>query len=212
MAVKTFWDRIAGIYDLSERFNRRAVQGMTARVLGCIPAGASFLECAAGTGVISAAAAPRAGRVLCTDTSLPMLEQARRRAGRLGLKNIDFAPRDIFHLPDGDGTWDAVCAANVLHLLADPATAVKELWRVTAPGGVLILPTFLLGGTRPFFRFLIFCYRALGFRPKRLWTMDTYRAFFQRLPLPNGEYVLVEGHLPVGVAVFRKPQPALEES
>lgn len=209
---KTFWDRVAGVYHLSEATNKQAVEGMAARVLGLVPAGASVLECAGGTGVISAAVAPRAGTVLCTDLSLPMLEQAQKRAARLGLANISFAERDIFHLPDKDGAWDVVCAGNVLHLLDNPALAVAELWRVTAPGGLLILPTFLMGGAKPVFRLLAAGYRLLGFRARRKWTMERYRTFFEGLPLPPGEYSQVDGRLPVGMAVFRKPQQRSEES
>lgn len=36
-------------------------------------------------------------------------------------------------------------AGNVLHLLAEPERALKELVRVTRPGGVIALPTYVNG-------------------------------------------------------------------
>lgn len=202
---RTFWDRVAGLYDLAELANRQAVQGMAEAAARRVPVGSYMLECAAGTGEISLAAAPFAERVLCTDLSVPMLEQARRKAAQKGLSNIEFAQRDLFRLPDADGTFGVVCAANVLHLLDRPEQAAAELWRVTAPGGLLLLPTFLMGEAGPLMRFFVAVYRLLGFRQKHAFTRQSYRAFFQGLGLPLLELAVVPGRLPVGLAVLQKP-------
>lgn len=202
----TFWDRVAGLYDLAERANGTAVDGCAAAVAALVPEGASLLECAAGTGAVSLAAAGRAGRVLCTDLSQPMLDRARAKAAGLGRANIAFARRDLFHLPEGDGTFDVVCAANVLHLLDRPGDAVAELWRVTAPGGLLVLPTFLMGEAGPLFRALVACGRLLGFRQRQRFTLEGYRAFLAGLGLPPGSLCRIQGRLPVGLAVFPKPE------
>lgn len=203
---RTFWDRIAGLYDLAESANRRAVRGMAVAAAHRVPVGSYMLECAAGTGEISLAAAPFAGRVLCTDLSLSMLERAKQKAVRRGLSNIEFAQRDLLHLPDPDGSFGAVCAANVLHLLDAPEVAVAELWRVTAPGGILILPTFLMGEAGPVMRVLVSLYRLLGFRQKHLFTRQSYRTFFEGLDLPVSQLTVVQGRLPVGLAVLQKPK------
>ena len=202
---RTFWDNIAGLYDLAEKTNGKAVRGMAGEVTRRLPENAEFLECAAGTGEISLAAAPFARRVVCTDLSLPMLDRARQKAARQGLTNIEFQQRDLFHLPEEDGTYGAVCAANVLHLLDDPAKAVAELWRVTAPGGILLLPTFLMGESGPLMNALVSLYRLLGFRQKHTFTRQSYRAFFEGLGLPLAELAVVPGRMPVGLAVLRKP-------
>lgn len=190
--ARTFWDRFAGLYDLAESANRRAVRGMAGAAARLVPAGSDMLECAAGTGEISLAAAPFAKRILCTDLSIPMLERARRKAARQGLSNIEFARRDLLHLPDPDGAFGAVCAANVLHLLDAPERAVAELWRVTAPGGALM-------------RGLIALYRLLGFRQKHLFTRRSYQAFLDGLGLPPSRLTVIPGRLPVGLAVIQKP-------
>ena len=64
---RTFWDRVAGLYDLFEWSNRKVNTAARARVGELVPAGARVLDCAAGTGEFSLAAAKRAGSVLCTD-------------------------------------------------------------------------------------------------------------------------------------------------
>ena len=82
--MTAFWDRWARLYDLTQWTNRRANAAAAARTAERIPAGARVLDCAAGTGLFSLAAAERAASVLCTDLSEAMLEQARRRNWRSG--------------------------------------------------------------------------------------------------------------------------------
>lgn len=202
---RSFWERFAFLYDLAEGTNAKAVRGMVTAVAQQVPAGASVLECAAGTGEISLAAAPKAGHVLCTDLSRAMLDRAFGKARRLGLANVDFALRDLLHLTDPDECFDVVIAANVLHLLDAPEAAIRELWRVTRPGGLLILPTFLMGEAGLGFRVLIRLYRLLGFRSKREYTPADYRAMVEGCGLGSLEYSVVPGRLPVGLAVLTKP-------
>lgn len=201
----TFWDRIAGLYDLAERFNKKAVGGMVDEVVRRLPPEAALLECAAGTGEISLAAAPCVRRVVCTDLSLPMLEQARAKAERLGLKQITFEQRDLLHLPEPDGSYGAVCAANVLHLLDEPEKAVAELWRVTAPNGILFLPTFLTKEPSLLMKGALALYRLLGYRSAHQFSQESYRKLFVDMKLPVKELIIVPGKMPVGIAVLQKP-------
>ena len=181
--MSTFWDRWARFYDLAERSNRAVNRAAAARVGSLVPPGARVLDCAAGTGEFSLAAAGRASSVLCTDLSLPMLDQARRKAKKRGLSNISFARRDVTALSDRDGSFDAVIAANVLHLLPEPEKAVRELWRVAAPGGRLILPTYLQGRAGAACGAMIKIYQGVGFHYEHAFTPETYRQFLEGLEL-----------------------------
>ena len=203
--LTTFWDRWARFYDLTQWTNRRANGAAAARTAELVPAGARVLDCAAGTGLFSLVAAERAGVVLCTDLSEAMLEQAKRKARRRGLTNLDFARRDLTALPDPDGAFDAVIAANVLHLLPESEEAVRELWRVTAPGGRLLLPTYLQGKTGAAYGAVIKIYQGVGFHYEHAFTPETYRAFLERLGLGRVTVEVVPGRLPVGLAMLRRP-------
>ena len=205
--MSTFWDRWARFYDLTQWTNRQA-NAAAARTAARIPAGARVLDCAAGTGLFSLAAAERAGFVLCTDLSEAMLEQAKRKARRRGLANLDFARRDLTALPDPANSFDAVIAANVLHLLPAPDKAVRELWRVTAPGGRLLLPTYLQGKTGAAYGAVIKIYQGVGFHYEYAFTPETYRAFLERLDLGHVTVEVIPGRLPVGLAVLQKPKPS----
>lgn len=201
----TFWDRWARVYDRAQWTNRRVNAAAAARTAALVPPGARVLDCAAGTGLFSLAAAERAGFVLCTDLSEAMLEQARKKAVRRGLSNVAFARRDLLALPEADGAFDAVIAVNVLHLLPAPERAVRELWRVTAPGGVLLLPTYLQGKAGAVSGTVIKIYHGMGFHYERAFTPESYRAFLESLHLGPAELEIIPGPLPVGLAVLRKP-------
>lgn len=202
--MSTFWDRVAGLYDLFEWSNRKVNAAARARVGELVPAGARVLDCAAGTGEFSLAAAKRAGSVLCTDQSEAMLDRARKKARKRGLSNVSFARRDITALPDPDGSYDAVIAANVLHLLDAPGIAVRELWRVTAPGGRLILPTYLQGKTGAAYGTMIKIYQGVGFHYEHAFTPETYRGFLERLELAPVAVEVIPGRLPEGIGVLEK--------
>ena len=178
-----FWDRVAGLYDWVELTNRRVNSAAAVRVARLVPEGAKVLDCAAGTGLFALAAARRADSVLCTDLSQAMLSRAEKKARKQGLSNICFAVRDLTALPEGNGSFDVVIAANVLHLLPEPETAVRELWRVTAPGGRLILPTYLQGKAEAAYGTMIKIYQGAGFHYEHAFTPGTYRTFLENLCL-----------------------------
>lgn len=114
------------------------------------------------------------------------------------------------HLPSGTyfsfRTKTAPSALSVPPMSCTCWTRLKRPWRVTAPGGVLLLPTFLMGEAGPVMRVLIALYRLLGFRQKHMFTRRSYRAFLESLGLPVSELTVVPGRLPVGLAVLQKPE------
>ncbi len=202
--MSTFWDRWARFYDLAQWSNRAVNQAAAFRTAELVPIGARVLDCAAGTGEFSLAAARRAGSVLCTDQSLPMLERARKKARKQGLANITFSQRDVTALSDPDSSFEAVIAANVLHLLPKPEQAVRELWRVTAPGGRLILPTYLQGRAGTAYGTMIQIYQGVGFHYEYAFTPETYRMFLDRLRLAPVTVEVIPGRLPEGIALLEK--------
>ena len=202
--MSTFWDRVAWLYDLVERSNRAVNTAAAARTAQLVPAGARVLDCAAGTGEFSLAAAKRAGTVLCTDQSQAMLKQARKKAARRKVTNIRFAQRDVTALSDPDGSFEAVIAANVLHLLSQPEKAVRELWRVTAPGGRLILPTYLQGRVGTAYGTMIKIYQGVGFHYEHAFTPETYREFLERLKLAPVALEVIPGGVPEGIGILEK--------
>lgn len=197
----SFWDKIARFYDISQKFNSKSYREMTNEIRELVPFGAQVLDCAAGTGLLTEAAAEKAEKVLCTDLSMPMLEQARKKCRKKNINNVSFAERDITALSDLDESYDVVIAGNVLHLLDDPEKAVHELFRVTRVGGILILPTFLmLKKESP----LVRAYKLIGFNPSKAYSPDEYRKMLEGCNIGEVKFRVIQGKIPCGLAVIRK--------
>lgn len=195
----TFWDKIAWLYDFAESLNPKTYRAMLAGIKTVVPQGANVLDCAAGTGELSVAAAEKAGHVLCTDMSLPMLERARKKSVRKGIKNISFGERDIFSLPDEDNTYDVSMAGNVLHLLEEPEKAVKELCRVTKQGGRVIVPTFMAKNSNP----LIKIYTLLGYKAFASYTVESYTKMLESCGCGPVKVTKISGLVPVAFGVIK---------
>ncbi|MCB1318772.1 MAG: ArsR family transcriptional regulator, partial [Leptospiraceae bacterium] len=89
-----------------------------------------------GGGELSAMLARRVGRLICIDQSANMLERARRI---IDSPQVEFRLGAIEHLPLGNAEARTVIASMVLHHVPDPDSAIREIVRVLAPGGRLIL-------------------------------------------------------------------------
>lgn len=195
----TFWDKTAWLYDIAESLNPKAYRGMLKGVTAVVPEGAKVLDCAAGTGELSIAAAVKAESVLCTDMSLPMLEMARKKCAEKGIKNISFGERDILHLPDGDNTYDVSIAGNVLHLLEEPEKAVRELCRVTKDGGRVIVPTFMAKNSN----LLVKLYTLLGYRAFSYYTTESYEKMLKGCGCGKVKVTKINGLIPVAFGVIK---------
>jgi ubiquinone/menaquinone biosynthesis C-methylase UbiE len=96
-----------------------------------------------GTGDIALLLAEMGHDVTGYDISPVMLERARAKAGQAGVPAA-FDLGDAYHLPLGDGSFDAVVNRLVLWTLHDPSAALLEWWRVVSPGGHIVVIDGLL--------------------------------------------------------------------
>ncbi|MFC6952292.1 class I SAM-dependent methyltransferase [Halorubellus litoreus] len=94
--------------------------------IGCGPAAAEF-DVAAGRPDVSFA---------CYDAAPAVVDANREKADREGVENVAF---DVATLPDTgiDRAFDVVYCMAVLYFVRDAEAALRELWRLTAPGGAL---------------------------------------------------------------------------
>lgn len=84
----------------------------------------------------------RARSAVGLDLSQQMLNVARARVDANGLAAVELRHGDIFATRLPDGCADLVVVHQVLHYLGDPAAAVREAGRLTAPGGRLVIVDF----------------------------------------------------------------------
>lgn len=138
-----YWERHAARYDRATLLLNRRFPEMAEAVAEAVAGVGEVLEIAAGTGLVTAAVAPRAGRYVATDRTPGMLALLERRLG--GLPQLSTQVADALDLPFADASFDAVLICNLLHLLPEPTAALAEARRVLRPGGRLIAPTFCHG-------------------------------------------------------------------
>ena len=199
-----FWDRVAKLYDPAEKLNGKAYREMCELTAKLTPRGANVLECAGGTGELSLAASKKADSVLCTDNSEKMLEVAKKKAEKEGAFHIGFEKRNIFHLDDPDETYDTVIAGNVLHLLDSPENAVREMYRVTKPGGRILLPTFMTRSHSKLSDMLLTAYKALGYKASTEYTPRSYVFMLKGCNCGTVKAKVIKGLVPVCYAVIVK--------
>lgn len=199
-----FWDKFARFYDAAEMLNGNVYGEMCETTRRLVPKGVRVLECAAGTGELSLAAAAKAKSVLCTDNSAKMLDEARRKAANRGVKNIEFERMNIFNIDAPDESFDVVIAGNVLHLLNAPENAVKELCRVTKRGGRVLLPTFMTRESSAISGALLTVYKKLGFSPCTEYNPRSYIFMLKGCCLGRVKAKLIKGTMPCCYAVIVK--------
>jgi demethylmenaquinone methyltransferase/2-methoxy-6-polyprenyl-1,4-benzoquinol methylase len=102
--------------------------------------GERILDLAAGTASSSASLAGSGAQVVAADFSSGMLAEGRRRHGHL--PNITFVQADAMALPFGADEFDAVTMSYGLRNVQQPKKALAELFRVTRPGGRMVINEF----------------------------------------------------------------------
>jgi ubiquinone/menaquinone biosynthesis C-methylase UbiE len=135
-ARRTF-DRWAGSYErdpFSRWIGRRQSDALEALELG---EGDRLLDVGCGTGAAVRAAAEVVERAVGVDLSPKMLAEARERAA--GLPDVDFVEGDSEDLPFGDREFTAVLCTTSLHHYPRPEAAIREIARVLAPGGRVVI-------------------------------------------------------------------------
>ena len=161
-----------------------------------------MLECACGTGLLSAVIAPKCRRLTATDFSAKMLKKAEKNCR--ALRNITYAQADVTALSYPDGSFDKVVAGNVIHLLDNPLTALGELNRVCKDGGMLIIPTYMNKDDKGKTNGFSDAVGKAGADFKREFTMESYKQFFLEAGYPDVKVTLADGRIPCAVAVMGK--------
>jgi SAM-dependent methyltransferase len=98
------------------------------------PSDPRLLDVGCGTGVLTSELVRRYGAasVDAIDPSPPFVEAARRRN-----PDVDVREGAAEALPYDDGAYDAAVCQLVVHFMADPPAGLREMVRVTRPGGVV---------------------------------------------------------------------------
>ena len=135
--VARVYENIAWAYDLIFGPSLHPGRVQAIQRMGIAP-GDRVLEVGVGTG-INASLYPRDCTVTGIDLSAPMLEKARDRIVRKGIRNVRLLEMDAADLKFADDTFDIVYAPYLISVVPDPVTVVREMHRVCRPGGRIIV-------------------------------------------------------------------------
>jgi ubiquinone/menaquinone biosynthesis C-methylase UbiE len=143
-----FWKRHSGtIRTMLAPLTEALIEG------GGISQGQMVLDVAGGAGEPSLTISERVGStgtVTCTDAVAEMVAAAEAEAQRRGLTNITFRQCIADSLPFSNDTFDAVVSRLGIMFFPDPFAAVREMLRVTKPGGALALAVWHKNELNPF--------------------------------------------------------------
>ena len=135
--VERVYEKLASSYDLF--FGPTLHPGrLVARDRMAITPGSHILEVGVGTG-INTSLYPSNCHVTGIDLSSSMLDKARERVAREGIRNVRLLEMDAAKTTFADDTFDIVYAPYLISVVPDPVRVAQEMRRICKPGGKIII-------------------------------------------------------------------------
>ena len=135
--VERVYEKLANVYDYTFGPTLHPGRLVALDRMGIRPAD-KILEVGVGTG-INASLYPKNCHVTGIDLSVGMLDKARERVAREGLRNIRLLEMDAANLTFADDSFDIVYAPYLVSVVPDPVQVVREMRRVCKPRGKIII-------------------------------------------------------------------------
>jgi phosphatidylethanolamine/phosphatidyl-N-methylethanolamine N-methyltransferase len=135
--VARVYEKLASVYDVVFGPTLHPGRLVAIERMGIRP-GDRVLEVGVGTG-INAPLYPGNCKVTGIDLSSSMLEKARERVAREGLRHVRLLEMDAASLTFADDSFDIVYAPYLVSVVPDPVKVVREMHRVCRPGGTIIV-------------------------------------------------------------------------
>jgi len=120
-----------------------------------------LIEFGCGAGFYTKVLAENASHVIATDLSDEMLAMARTQLE--DLQNVTVEKADCENTAFPDGKFDSVFMANLVHVMENPSIALKEAYRISKDGGLLLIVDYVGYGMKRFEKM------KMGIRVLRKW-------------------------------------------
>jgi ubiquinone/menaquinone biosynthesis C-methylase UbiE len=135
-ATRAYYDEFAHSYEAQRRPNHpngyhALIDDLEIALVERYATGRDLLECGCGTGLLLERFASFARSARGIDLSPGMLKRAKAR----GLEVVEGS---VTHLPFRDASFDVTCSFKVLAHVPEIGMALREMARVTRPGGVVL--------------------------------------------------------------------------
>ncbi len=159
-----FWDGAARKYAQSKISDMEAYEASLARTRLHLHATDRVLEMGCGTSSTALLLASEVAHITASDISAEMIAIGKEKVWDAGISNV--APvQGVIGDPGLDGPFDAILAFNLLHLLADPEAAIRQVYAQLPSGGRFISKTPCMAGKRWFLGPAVGALRLFGKAP-----------------------------------------------
>lgn len=173
---KQFWDRVAYIYTYFMKRNDTAYRESVKMMKPFLNKNMDVLEIGCGTGQISFLLNRYVRMLIASDYSEKMIEKARKRSK---CNNIEFRVEDGTKLSFKDESFNALVIANVLHIVPDSDSILREARRVLKNDGFLFIINFI--NDKEETTFLEKLMKRLGFKTYRKFTEKKFIKYIEGL-------------------------------
>lgn len=134
-AVGPEWDALREVFQ-DDILRARAVTRL-------VDPGLTVADIGTGTGILATELARLGLSVIAVDHSERMLDATRAKLEAEGIENVALRRGEASALPLSDAEVQAAFAHMVLHYLPSPPEAIREMARVVAPGGTVVVVDFV---------------------------------------------------------------------
>ena len=198
---KKFWNKFAKLYAPFMKKDKGVYDNVCEYIRPYLNRNMNVLELACGSGQLSFNLSKYAKNWIGTDFSEQMILEARKRGEN---ETLTFEVADATSLSFSDGEFNCVVIANALHIMPEPDEAMREIYRVLKPNGILSAPTFLWKeGTQSKFKKWIMS--VVGFKMYQEWNKKQFKDFIEKHGFSVVEMNLIHGGLaPIGVMIAYK--------
>lgn len=155
------WDAIAEGYDRYVAPQEDELANEALRLVGLEP-GEQFLDVAAGTGGLSLPAARLGAQVVATDWSRAMIERFEARVREEGLSKAQGRVMDCHALDLPDDSFDVTGSQFGVMLVPSQWRALREMVRVTKPGGRVLVIAYGSPSELQFLQFFMGALKAVA--------------------------------------------------
>ena len=198
---KKFWNKFAKLYAPFMKKDKGVYDKVCEYIRPYLNRNMNVLELACGSGQLSFNLSKYAKNWIGTDFSEQMILEARKRGEN---ENLTFEVADATSLSFSDGEFNCVVIANALHIMPEPDEAMREIYRVLKPNGILFAPTFLWkeGNQSKFKKGIM---SVVGFKMYQEWNKKQFKDFIEEYGFSVVEMNLIHGGFaPVGVMIAYK--------
>jgi ubiquinone/menaquinone biosynthesis C-methylase UbiE len=160
-----FWNGVARKYATDTIKDMAGYERTVERTRHFLNSTDRVLEIGCGTGTTALQLAASVAQIDASDVSSEMIAIAREKAIAQACQNAAFSVASAARGSDCEGTYDAVLAFNLLHLIADRPATLASIHRLLKPGALFISKTPCLAEMNPLIRVAVPVMRFIGKAP-----------------------------------------------